>query len=293
MVSIIAGSLVIHLLVLGLLPRVDFNTAAPVGRTISVTVSAAAVSNTSSEAPIEASEPEINDLQSDERSPPEKSELSTPQPETSNSPSPLSSDIPIDQADVSVQTPSSEDSAVVEAIHNSAQQKTDVEHEINEPDQTDLVAADPADTPAETLEPEAKSESDLSAESSESLESELPPDTKEDASIPHLRGPSEQVIDSPIRPSNEGDFHQAVFLGVKPKVIRPAIAKKKRLRGEVILRGLITTGGQLQDVSVFQTSGHAVLDTAAVEQAITWQFKPATEGGSVIDQWVQIPVVFQ
>lgn len=97
----------------------------------------------------------------------------------------------------------------------------------------------------------------------------------------------------PPPPAEENEYYRARFSGEPPIAIRPPLARKKRLTGRVVLRGYLDEQAMLRQLMVWQSSSHDILDEAALEQAATWQYQPATEGGKSIGQWVTIPVVFR
>ncbi|MCA9773805.1 MAG: energy transducer TonB, partial [Myxococcales bacterium] len=41
-----------------------------------------------------------------------------------------------------------------------------------------------------------------------------------------------------------------------------------------------------------KSSGHAILDEAAVESVRRWRFRPGLRGGRPADAWVEVPVRF-
>ncbi|WP_320823005.1 TonB family protein [Reinekea sp.] len=88
-------------------------------------------------------------------------------------------------------------------------------------------------------------------------------------------------------------FVAATFAGRPPVPIKPASAARKRLRGELVLRGFVSASGQLQQPYVQQSSGHAELDQAALEQALGWSFQPAMQNGIATGQWVEWAVAFR
>lgn len=45
-------------------------------------------------------------------------------------------------------------------------------------------------------------------------------------------------------------------------------------------------------VSVASSSGHDLLDDAAVEAVNHWHFVPAKRGGQPVDSWVNVPINF-
>lgn len=95
-----------------------------------------------------------------------------------------------------------------------------------------------------------------------------------------------------VRPKKPSDYKTVNYAGGRPTVVVPAIAQKKRIRGKVVLQGLVSEFGELTQAEVYLSSGHDVLDESALEQAQTWQYQPAFLLGQPVAQWVQIPIVF-
>lgn len=109
-------------------------------------------------------------------------------------------------------------------------------------------------------------------------------------------GASESLLDSMNsrrQQSNDGIFLAPIFDGPIPVVVTPADAKRKRWRGKVLLRGMINNQGHMEGIYVYKTSGYAVLDQAALKQALTWRYKAAVVDGKATSHHVEIPVVFQ
>jgi periplasmic protein TonB len=74
----------------------------------------------------------------------------------------------------------------------------------------------------------------------------------------------------------------------------PASARRMELTGTVELRILIGTDGRVKQADVARSSGHRVLDDAAVAQALRkWRFKPATEDGAPVESWTSVPITFE
>jgi protein TonB len=59
-----------------------------------------------------------------------------------------------------------------------------------------------------------------------------------------------------------------------------------------MLKVLIDENGRVDDLMVFKSSGHAVLDRAALSAVRKWLFEPGTEGGIKKKMWAKIPVRF-
>jgi protein TonB len=78
-----------------------------------------------------------------------------------------------------------------------------------------------------------------------------------------------------------------------PHPAYPKIAQREEWEGTVLLRAQILPNGHVSSVTVQKTSGHSVLDDAALETAKTWIFDPATQGGQPIAGTVTFPMQFQ
>lgn len=85
---------------------------------------------------------------------------------------------------------------------------------------------------------------------------------------------------------------------VMPSIIKnhkpnyPEYAKRKGYEGTVVLKVKILKTGDVSDVQVSRSSGHRVLDDAAVAAIQKWKFSPAEKNKQPIDQWVQLPINF-
>jgi TonB family protein len=73
----------------------------------------------------------------------------------------------------------------------------------------------------------------------------------------------------------------------------PAEARRRRLQGSVVLRVNVSAQGAPEEITVLASSGHAVLDQAAVAAVHTWRFEPATRGGVPIAAPADVPVRFR
>jgi protein TonB len=71
----------------------------------------------------------------------------------------------------------------------------------------------------------------------------------------------------------------------------PMEAKLKHWEGVVRLRVLVGLDGRVQEISVLRSSGHEVLDKAALKAVREWRFKPAMRAGNPVEDfgWVDIP----
>jgi protein TonB len=72
----------------------------------------------------------------------------------------------------------------------------------------------------------------------------------------------------------------------------PEMARERGQTGTAILRALIGPGGETRDIRLHRSSGHALLDGAALQAVRRWLFEPATRDGRPIEAWVEVPVRF-
>jgi protein TonB len=72
----------------------------------------------------------------------------------------------------------------------------------------------------------------------------------------------------------------------------PRKARRLGYEGIVMLKVLIDKNGRVEDLTVLKSSGHTVLDRAALSAVRNWLFEPGTEGGIKKKMWVKIPLRF-
>jgi protein TonB len=85
--------------------------------------------------------------------------------------------------------------------------------------------------------------------------------------------------------------YKAAYLN-NPRPAYPMVARRMGWEGRVVLNVEVLAEGSCGDANVFQSSGHDVLDNAAMKAVKTWRFVPATRAGRPITQWVRIPIPF-
>ncbi|OGP61437.1 MAG: hypothetical protein A2V65_08130 [Deltaproteobacteria bacterium RBG_13_49_15] len=73
----------------------------------------------------------------------------------------------------------------------------------------------------------------------------------------------------------------------------PGIAKKRGLEGTVILDVFVEITGEVRELSVYQPSGHPVLDRAALASVRRWLFEPGMKGDKPVAMWVRVPIRFR
>ena len=92
--------------------------------------------------------------------------------------------------------------------------------------------------------------------------------------------------------SNEGYSGASPMLG-NPKPLYPARAVRKRWQGRVILDVEILPSGTVGGLKTDASSGHWVLDQAAIKAVRQWRFTPARLAGVAVSSHVQVPVQFK
>jgi TonB family protein len=77
-----------------------------------------------------------------------------------------------------------------------------------------------------------------------------------------------------------------------PKPPYPAISKKLREQGLVLLKACIGANGSLDSLDLKHGSGFSRLDQVALQTVKQWKFIPAKKGGTPIPMCYELPVKF-
>lgn len=87
---------------------------------------------------------------------------------------------------------------------------------------------------------------------------------------------------------------------VPPRIIKsyqpayPSAERNAGIEGTVVIRFLIDQNGNVEDVTLINSSGNANLDIAAVSAGYKWRFSPAkNNGGSPVRCYASIPITFK
>jgi protein TonB len=99
---------------------------------------------------------------------------------------------------------------------------------------------------------------------------------------------------APPAPAKES-FTQAQVganYGYNPKPKYPSVARSRGWEGKVILRVQVSADGDSEGVTVIQSSGHDILDEAAVDAVEGWRFIPAKRGDTAVASTVNVPIKF-
>lgn len=100
---------------------------------------------------------------------------------------------------------------------------------------------------------------------------------------------------APPAPAKES-FTQAQVganYGYNPKPKYPSVARSRGWEGKVILRVQVSADGDSEGVTVVQSSGHDILDEAAVDAVEGWRFVPAKRGDNAVSSTVNVPINFK
>ena len=82
------------------------------------------------------------------------------------------------------------------------------------------------------------------------------------------------------------------FVGNPPPIF-PAAARSAGIEGRVVLEIDIDETGHLTRVEIYKSSGHPILDGAAVTQISRWRAKPAVRFGQPVATTLRLPVNFR
>jgi protein TonB len=78
-----------------------------------------------------------------------------------------------------------------------------------------------------------------------------------------------------------------------PEPAYPALARRRRQEGVVLLAVLVDAAGRPESVEVQTSSGFDSLDAAAVAAVKDWEFEPGRRDGEPVASRVEVPIQFQ
>ncbi len=102
--------------------------------------------------------------------------------------------------------------------------------------------------------------------------------------------PQDATPPSPVVLDAEPDY-RADYLN-NPRPPYPMVARRMGFHGKVILNVEVLAEGKAGQVLLHQSSGHDILDNAAVQTVKTWRFTPAKRLGQPVTQWFLVPIKF-
>lgn len=78
-----------------------------------------------------------------------------------------------------------------------------------------------------------------------------------------------------------------------PKPVYPALSRRLREEGVVVLKVHVRSDGTVADAQVDKRSGSTRLDAAALAAVKQWHFVPARRGSEPVESWVLVPIEFE
>ena len=85
---------------------------------------------------------------------------------------------------------------------------------------------------------------------------------------------------------------KSVSLRRRTPLVYPQIARTERWEGTVLLLVSVAPSGRPDEITIERSSGHTVLDKAAIDTVTRWTFYPAKDGDVPIYSIVKIPIKF-
>ncbi len=114
-------------------------------------------------------------------------------------------------------------------------------------------------------------------------------DRPEEAAIAGMVMSDIQPAAQEAEPEVEPDF-KASYLN--NRLVYPLSARRMGIQGRVVLDVEVLADGLCGNIDVAQSSGHDVLDQAAMESVRTWHFMPARHGAQAVTRWFKVPIRF-
>ena len=81
--------------------------------------------------------------------------------------------------------------------------------------------------------------------------------------------------------------------GKSPALTYPPLARERGIEGKVVLKVLVSKDGRPLKVTLEKSSGHTILDKAAIRAVKTWVFTPGKVNGKPANMRVKVPVVYE
>jgi protein TonB len=115
----------------------------------------------------------------------------------------------------------------------------------------------------------------------------------QDASPVDVAMPDPNGISNTFEPGPVASSFVQLATRVAPPPVYPRRAIQLQLTGVVRLRIHVDASGKPLEVTVEQSSGHPLLDEAAVKVVqARWRFVPATRDGQPVEAWALVPIEF-
>jgi len=125
----------------------------------------------------------------------------------------------------------------------------------------------------------------------ETLPQEETPPPEETSSVPSQQAENLPAPASPVRePDREPDYQAAYLKNPVPSY--PMVARRMGWQGRVVLNVEVLANGLPGQIKLHQSSGHDVLDNAAIKAVSGWRFVAARQSGQAVAKWFLVPIPF-
>ena len=128
----------------------------------------------------------------------------------------------------------------------------------------------------------------------------LAPETPADPQRAERQGVTHEAVVAALPAGNDSQPHRldisapehaAPSLGNRPPKY-PYAARRRGMEGRVVVEVVVDRTGTVATAAVAVSSGHRLLDRAALAAIKGWTFRPARRGGRAVGATIAIPIVF-
>ena len=123
-----------------------------------------------------------------------------------------------------------------------------------------------------------------------------PPVPAPPAPVEAVAAPPAPVAPTPAPPAPAGPKQvppSAVRYVKLPDLNFPALSKRAREQGTVVLRITVDVNGRLKQVTVHRSSGFERIDQAALKDILSARFAPQTEDGKPVEWQTLAPLAYE
>lgn len=165
----------------------------------------------------------------------------------------------------------------------------------NEPPPLDLTEVKPPTPPKEKprpqVQPTAKPQPPMPAKAAPARAAQKPAVTQ--AASPPDTGIDQatQTAAAAALPAIVFEHHPRFRVPPRPATYPPRSIELGH-QGEALVRVRLDTSGSAVEIVLWRTTGHEMLDKAAMTAVRGWHFMPAMRNGHAVAAWVEIPVRF-
>lgn len=117
------------------------------------------------------------------------------------------------------------------------------------------------------------------------------PASDEVSSAPSRSSMNPNAPDSPVQGFDREPDYQASYLK-NPVPSYPMVARRMGWQGKVVLNVEVLANGSPGQINLHQSSGHDVLDKAALKAVSKWRFVAARQNGQTVAKWFLVPIPF-